>query len=71
MVVAKKFANLLDQAAYGDTDEEVCVGSVFLVCAEELCQTYKVYCANHNVTVEPLMKKVSVGCKYKCCAYCI
>lgn len=57
LVVAKKFARLLDQAAYGDNDEEVCVGKVFLACAEELCQTYKVYCANHNVTVEPLMKK--------------
>ena len=55
--VAKKFANLLDQAAYGEEDE-VCVGRVFLACADELCQAYKVYCANHNVTAEPLMKKV-------------
>lgn len=54
--VAKKFANLLDQSAYGEEDE-VCVGRVFLACAEELCETYKVYCANHNITVEPLMKK--------------
>lgn len=60
MVVAKKFARLLDQVAFGDSDEEVCVGKVFLDCAEELCQTYKVYCANHNINVEPLMKKVSV-----------
>ncbi|XP_063874664.1 dynamin-binding protein-like isoform X1 [Scylla paramamosain] len=54
--VARKFANLLDQSAYGK-EEEVCVGRVFLACAEELCRTYKVYCANHNITVEPLMKK--------------
>lgn len=67
VVVAKKFASLLDQAAYEDADEEVCVGRVFLTLSEELCQTYKVYCANHSITVEPLMKKVSVGCKYGLC----
>ncbi|KAG0728510.1 Dynamin-binding protein [Chionoecetes opilio] len=54
--VAKKFSALLDQLAYGE-DEEVCVGRVFLACAEDLCQTYKVYCANHNITVEPIMRK--------------
>lgn len=57
VVVAKKFLSLLDKVAY-ETDDELRVGCIFLLCAEELCEVYKVYCSNHNVAAEPLLKKV-------------
>nr|XP_045603255.1 dynamin-binding protein-like isoform X1 [Procambarus clarkii] len=56
VVVAKKFLSLLDKVAY-ETDDELRVGCIFLLCAEELCEVYKVYCSNHNVAAEPLLKK--------------
>ncbi|XP_069947710.1 dynamin-binding protein-like isoform X2 [Cherax quadricarinatus] len=54
--VAKKFLALLDKVAY-ETDDDLLVGRIFLLCADELCDVYKVYCSNHNVAVEPLLKQ--------------
>lgn len=56
--VAKRFLSQLDKVAF-ETDENLCVGPVFIENAAELCDVYKTYCSNHNVAVEPLMKKVS------------
>ncbi|XP_071537624.1 uncharacterized protein [Panulirus ornatus] len=54
--VAKKILKLLDRVAY-ETDEELLVGCIFLLCADEICEVYKIYCSNHNVAAEPLLKK--------------
>ncbi|KAG7175114.1 Dynamin-binding protein-like [Homarus americanus] len=54
--VAKKFLSVLDKVAF-ETEEELLVGRVFLLCADELCEVYKVYCSNHNIAAEPLLKK--------------
>ncbi|XP_068200932.1 dynamin-binding protein-like [Palaemon carinicauda] len=53
---AKKLLSHLDSVAY-DTDENLQIGRVFLLCAPDLCDVYKIYCSNHNVAAEPLLKK--------------
>lgn len=58
--VAKLLVKELDKVAFRENDSEVRVGAAFLLCAHQLCQVYKVYCSNHNVIAEPLLKKVSV-----------
>ena len=57
--MAKKFLAELDKVAYHD-DEDLMVGRVFLQSSSEICEVYKLYCSNHNVAVEPLLKKVYI-----------
>lgn len=54
--VAKKLLSHLDSVAY-ETDENLQIGRVFLLCAPDLCDVYKIYCSNHNVAAEPLLRK--------------
>ncbi|KAK7084421.1 hypothetical protein SK128_028511 [Halocaridina rubra] len=54
--IAKKLLSHLDHVAY-ESDDSLRIGRVFLLCASDLCEVYKIYCSNHNVAAEPLLRK--------------
>ncbi|CAL4086072.1 unnamed protein product, partial [Meganyctiphanes norvegica] len=56
LAVSKKLLLEMQKVAFAD-DEKLLIGKVFLECANDLCEIYKVYCSNHNVAVEALLTK--------------
>ena len=57
MDTAKTLLSRLQAVAFEEGEAQM-IGPVFVNFAQELCDVYKTYCSNHNLTVQPLISKV-------------